>query len=653
MINFKIFPATLTRDGHKVPLIEGWQKHATNDPGQIALWQQLFRDRISFWGIPCGQINGIFVLDIDIKNSNGWESLKNLNLSIPPTLYQNTLSGGSHFLFKTKTDQIYPNTVNRKLGLDTRGDGGWIAFYGFKNDLPIAEIPDWLLKLVNRNQSPPEVVKSPITLSAEIAKNVFLTSIEKIRNAEEGERNNTLNIESFRIGQLIASNNILREFAEAQILKAAEECGLKGYEVKATMTSGLNGGSQKPLTCPFSSEEPVASFPLPGIPSPPETPTRWTPRYMTRGDLMNTSKLKRPQLFADWSSEDIAITSADGGTGKTTLKLYEAVCLALGERFLGFECIQKGKTLFITGEDTEGKLAAITGAILRQMGLFIDSSENESRIQTILSSILIKKDPNLCLITKDKLGFLHPNNDAMTKVCQAIEDFSPKLVVFDPIASFWGSESALNDMNKAVTRFMSELVEKYDICVEMINHIGKASSAAKDMSQYAGRGGSGLPSNSRISRVLRSLPPEEYTEMTGLELLDGQSAMLCNVNKFTDGSALFNKPFIVVREGYLFKRITLTPAKLMEAEKQLGDAEKVFIFLKNERSKGKRPTKKVIIGHFMTCQDPMSEARVKRAITTLLYQNFQNYQVREVDNPDLTNNDKILVIEDDKGKEIQ
>lgn len=82
-------------------------------------------------------------------------------------------------------------------------------------------------------------------------------------------------------------------------------------------------------------------------------------------------------MFQDWSTEDICITTADGGTGKTTMKLYEAVCLALGERFLGFDCKQTGKTLFITGEDTQQKLGAMLGAIMQQMGLFNGTPENE------------------------------------------------------------------------------------------------------------------------------------------------------------------------------------------------------------------------------------------------------------------------------------
>lgn len=648
MTNFKIFPAHLTKEGQKVPLITGWHEKASNDPVQIREWQNTFRERIHFWGIPTGAINGIVALDIDVKKVNGWDSLKNLGFNPPPTLQQNTPSGGSHLLFKAPEGVHVSNSVNSKLGLDTRGDKGWIAYYGFTNEMQLAPAPDWVFKLAPEKTVLDTVKASVIHVQSEIAQGILSQSLESIRNAPQGESNVTLNTESFKVGQLVASGAFTRSFAEQELFKAAKDRGKPDYEARATITSGIDGGLKNPLTCPFPAAEPQAHFKMPDAP---KAPDRWTPLYLTKFDLLNHSKLRKPQLFADWSTEDIQITTADGGTGKTTLKLYEAICLALGDRFLGFECKQQGKTLFITGEDTDKKLAAMLGAIMKQMGLFEEGIHNDDKVQRILSSIVIKKDADLCLIAKDKQGFLTPNSQALEKVLQAVEDIRPKMIVFDPIASFWGSESALNDMNKAVTRFMSELVERSHACVEMINHMGKQSSANKDMSQFAGRGGSGLPSNSRVSRVLRSLTPEEYTDMTGQELSGDQTSMLCNINKFSDGSSLFNKPFIIIRDGYLFSRQTLSITKTMEIEKEMSDKERVFSFVKTERNKNNYPTRQVIEAHFATSGDPISAARIKRAIDMLVYDGHMGEKFKQIDNPDLTVKHKALIIVDNEGRE--
>lgn len=640
---FKVFPATLTPDGRKVPLITGWKEKATDNQEQIALWQNLFRDRIKFWAVPTGQINDLLVLDIDVKGG-GFESIK--PYPIPETMCQRTRSGGMHYLFRYPRDgRIYGNRVGFLPGLDTRGEAGYIIHYGCDSK-PIAEAPQWLLDFAHQNVAV-SVSQTAVKVDPTIAEAIIQSSLEAIREAPEGESNNVLNIESFKVGQLVASGSITRDYAEAALFRAAKERGKPDYEARATITSGLNGGGNKPLTSPFGEGAPVANFQMP----PPPVNVRWTPMHFTHQDLMNVSNLKKPQLFQDWSTEDIHITTADGGTGKTTLKLFEAIQLALGDRFLGFNCITPGKTLYITGEDTDKKLGAMIGAIIRQMGYTSELPGYPEKVQTILSSVVVKKDADLCLIVKDRQGFLHPNGDAMRKIMEAVEDIKPKMIVLDPISSFWGSESALNDMNKAVTKFVSELVERSGACVEMINHMGKASSANKDMSQFAGRGGSGLPSNARVSRVLRPVFEQEFEELTGETLSPKQSAMMCVINKFTDGSPLYNKPFLILRDGYIFTRKTLTEKKQLEAEKNLSDIERVFAFIKEARDKNKYPTLPVTVAHFMTCGDPLSKAATERAIQMLQYQGHMGEMIKAVENPDQTNKDRAFVITDSDGKE--
>lgn len=641
---FKIFPATLTHDNRKVPIAEvkEWQTLATTDQSVIAEWSRLYGYKIKFWGVPTGTTNGIIVLDVDVKNNeNGFETLKNLH--VPLTMSQNTPSGGRHYFYKYPQDgKIYGNKVKFLPGLDIRGEGGQCAYYG-TDSTPIAEAPQWLLDYARKV----EVVINPddmVRIDYSIVTDILNSACENIRSAPEGESNNVLNIEAYRVGQLLPSGSIDRETAYNTLFKAAKERGKQDYEAKATINSGLDGGGKTPYTCPFGNLAPVLQ--IPDL-SPQQVLDRWTPRFFSRFDLTNFSKLRKPQLFKDWSTEDIHITTADGGTGKTTLKLYEAICLALGESFLGFECVAPGRTLFITGEDSDVKLGATLGVMLKQMGILDD----EVKVNKILDSILVKKESDMCLITKGKDGFIRFNNDAFEKVMQAVEDLRPKMIVFDPIASFWGSESALNDMAKAVSTFMSKLVEKSDACVEAINHMGKQSSNNKDMSQFAGRGGTGLPSHARVSRVLRPLFDEEYTELTGMELGD-RSAILCNVNKFSDGSQLYNKPFIILREGYLFSRVTLVETKVKEQQEKMSDTERVFTYITEERRQNQYPTKGVISAHFSMTSQKISKDRITKALDFLAYTGHMGDKIKAIDNPDIEAGGKVFIITDGQGKEI-
>lgn len=643
---FTTFPGTFTHDGRKVPIAEmdGWKDKATSDQATIAEWTRLYGHKIKVWMIPTGVQNKIIVLDLD-KKDNGYETIKKYH--VPLTLSQTTKSGGKHFIFRYPDDgRNYGNRVKFDAGLDIRGEGGYIAYYGTDNT-PIAEAPQWILDIALTEKAVPVNPEDIVKIAYPIVQEIISSACENIRNAPEGESNNVLNIEAYKVGQLLPSGSIDRETAFKALYEAGRARGKPEYECKATINSGLDGGSKTPMTNPFGNLAPVLVIPE----APQVVNGRWTPQFFSKYDLTNFSKLRRPQLFKDWSTEDIHLTTADGGTGKTTLKLNEAICLALGESFLGFECMGEGRTLFITGEDTFEKLGAMLGAILKQMGLMDGSPENEAKVRKVMNNVLVKKDSDLCLIAKTKEGFIRPNQDALNKVIEAIDDLKPRMIVFDPISSFWGSEAALNDMSKAVTNFMGKLVEKTNACVEMINHVGKASSSDKDMSQFAGRGGTGLPSHSRVCRALRPVFDEEFTELTGMELGD-RSAILCNVNKFSDGSPLYNKPFLIVREGYLFSRITLVEQKMKEQQNKMSDNERIFTYICEERGVGRYPTKNIICAHFAHCGEKISKDRVGMALGSLEYTGHMGEKIKSINNPDIEAGGKVYIITDEHGKEL-
>lgn len=637
---FKIFPCA-----NKIPLIKNWQIEATTDPEIHAMWTNLYRGKMTHWAVPTGPINGILVLDIDIKG-DGFETLK--KYSYDKTMWQRTASGGMHLLFKYPDGGKFGNKTKFLPGLDSRGEGGYIVWYGGDGTSgeSLANAPTWFTEAYNVANTTGQLHSiSSIKVAPEISAQVVQKSLEAIREAPEGESNNILNVEAFRLGQLVASESITRDYAFDALYRAARDRGKPEYEAKATINSGLDGGNKKPIADPFSG----APVPAPSIPDP--RGTKWTPERTTREQIMDFSHLRKPQLFENWSTEDIAITTADGGTGKTTLKLFEAICLALGERFLGFRCVNPGKTLFITGEDTDRKLKAMLGQILRQMGL-TDSSEYDDKVQIVLDSIYIKKDSDLCLIVKEpRTNFLLPSAHALERISQAIEEIGPKMIVFDPISSFWGSEAALNDMAKAVTKFMSELVERSGACVEMINHMGKQSSSQKDMSQFAGRGGTGLPSHARVSRTLRAIGDEEYTQLTTETLTEKQSAMLCNVNKFSDGSPLYNKPFLILRDGFLFTRKMMTDTKAREAEEKLSDIERVFQFIKETRESEKFASRAVVLAHFKTCGNPIPKPRTEATLNLLEFRGHMGELIKMIENPDVAAGGKVYTITDMDGRE--
>lgn len=78
------------------------------------------------------------------------------------------------------------------------------------------------------------------------AKREFALWCAKVRQAREGERNDTLNRAAFELGQIVAAGVLDRGVVEEELLSAAREAGLGIEEAKATICSGIEAGMKAP-----------------------------------------------------------------------------------------------------------------------------------------------------------------------------------------------------------------------------------------------------------------------------------------------------------------------------------------------------------------------------------------------------------------------
>lgn len=632
MQGFKIFPCGVTPEGKKIPLIKDWETQASADPAQHQQWLEFFRDRIKGWGLPAGA-NGLYILDIDTKPGgvNGFQSLTEMGIVLPDTAYQRTPSGGLHLFFQTN-EYSGRNTVNKELGLDTRGEHGFVWLYNPDFSRPILPTPHWIADAVSKRKKPlPETHQSTnLQLHPELSMQRFNDAIAAIRNAPEGERNHTLNTQAYVIGQLVRGGAVSAVYAEQAIHEAAASIGLTPSEIQATTRSGLKGGAANPLSHPFGDAPPVPALSIVApAPELPKLDARWTPRCATRQDLTNWHYLRKPQLFEDWSSQDPILTSAIGGVGKTTMKLYEAACLALGEPFLGFKCLKPGKTLFVIGEDSEEKLYAMLGRTCKQMGLF--EPGQESRLQTVIDSIRVKFADDICLVVANKhTGSYSPNPDAIRKIMEAVEDIQPVQIIFDPIAMFWGPEAGGNDMAVALSKAILILVKQSGASVDSIAHIGKDSATKKDTGQFSARGATALANHSRIIRTLISMDDAEYLEKTGEPLGQNQSAIMCHVSKFSDGSPILGKPFIILRDGFIFSRKNVPDGRVESPA--ANDKQRIFDMIRTHSREDRPVTEQDVVDWAYTQQPRIAKSTTKSLIGLLKFEGV----IEEVPHLDVT-----------------
>jgi hypothetical protein len=163
----------------KHPRLVRWQEHATTDLGQIERWWTETPD--AGIGIATGAASGIVLVDVDVSgDKRGGETLWALQVQhddLPLTPTARSGSGGEHRVFAHPGEGlVVPNKQALGPGLDIRGDGGQFVAspsphlsgqsYQWKKglsplDVPLAHLPDWLLRMLSAGPPSPHVGELP------------------------------------------------------------------------------------------------------------------------------------------------------------------------------------------------------------------------------------------------------------------------------------------------------------------------------------------------------------------------------------------------------------------------------------------------------------------------------------------------------------
>lgn len=122
---YRVFPS----NQQKKPCVKDPFGKATNDAEGIRLLFRNFPKAMT--AIPTGPINGITVVDLDVKGGvNGIESLRRLIDDLPPTMVVRSPSGGVHLYFRTGSEAIPSSVGKLGPGIDIRGSGSNAISFG-------------------------------------------------------------------------------------------------------------------------------------------------------------------------------------------------------------------------------------------------------------------------------------------------------------------------------------------------------------------------------------------------------------------------------------------------------------------------------------------------------------------------------------------
>ena len=224
-----VFPCNAAKE----PLTRFGFKDATTDPNEIR--RAFSRLNVAMIGRPTGDVSGILVVDVDIKNGKrGMDWLTANADKLPETRSHITESGGLHLVFKMPAIHIGCSKDRLHDGIDIRANGGYVIVppspgYSIHDYAEPAEMPAWLIdaclapKAYEPSEPMPrhEIVRQSDGRGSAYGLKALDEECQRIMNAGFGSQEDTLNSAGLKIGGLVAGGQIEEGEALGALLSAS------------------------------------------------------------------------------------------------------------------------------------------------------------------------------------------------------------------------------------------------------------------------------------------------------------------------------------------------------------------------------------------------------------------------------------------------
>jgi hypothetical protein len=232
-----------------------------------------------------------------------------------------------------------------------------------------------------------------------------------------------------------------------------------------------------------------------------KTAERAASLWVDDDDWIEADLPRRPWLVPGYALRGaVTILSGPGGVAKSSLTAAWCVAVATGRPIGGFAPMHPGRALLMNVEDDAIEQRLRLSAILRQTGAEPMALKGRLiRVGPDKVGTLIEREP------MSGRAFMTP---AMERIEELIEDYTPDLVVFDPLVELHNVEENDNGALRLVMATFRSIAKRHNIAIVIVHHSKKGTSAIAGDADTL-RGASSIVGAARIVLTATGMTKDE------------------------------------------------------------------------------------------------------------------------------------------------
>jgi hypothetical protein len=203
----------------------------------------------------------------------------------------------------------------------------------------------------------------------------------------------------------------------------------------------------------------------------------------------------------------VSATIADGGMGKSLLKIAELLACATGLPLLGVTPAERVRVLYWNGDDPHVEVERRIHAACQHYKVDLKKLLEERRL-----FVGTREAQPLCVAGINRRGSVAIDQDAITDICAFIRENDVGLACFDPLKSVHRVPENSNDTMDIVGDVFNVIAERTNAAIGLDHHVRKMAFGQTEVTAADARGATALINKVRLSRVLNLMSPTLATQ---------------------------------------------------------------------------------------------------------------------------------------------